>query len=125
MKPIIKKLILSVFALVVLLPGVFTSTAAAQDRHKRRPPRVIIYQPYYPIYDPFYDPSWDPYWWPRYRVLGPFAYGQEWGYREGLDEGKDDAKEGRPADPAANKDFYKSNSYAYRQAFIRGYYDGY
>ncbi len=125
MKPIMKKLLMSAFAAVILLPGVSTITATAQDRHYPRPQRVIIYRPFYPIYDPFWDPFWDPYWWPNYRVVDPIAYNQEWGYREGRDEGKDDAKVGRPPNPTNNKDYYKSSSYAYRQAFIQGYYDAY
>lgn len=125
MKPIMKKLLMSAFAAVILLPGVSTITAAAQGRHYPRPQRVIIYRPYYPIYDPFWDPFWDPYWWPNYRVVDPIAYNQELGYREGHHEGKKAAKEGRLPNPTNNKDYYKSSSYAYRQAFIQGYYDAY
>jgi len=124
MKPIIKKLILGAVASVILLLGVANTTAQAQDKHHRYP-RGGVYGPYYPIYDPFYPPVWDPFWGPRYKVLNPVAYEQEWGYREGRYEGMDDAKDGRPANPAGTKDYYKSDSYAYRQAFVQGYFDGY
>src|SRR5262245_34768006 len=126
MRLTLKKLIMSIFAAVVLLPGVSNITADAQHRHWRRPVRVIIVQPYSPVYYPVYEyPVYSPYLWPTYNVVEPFPYLQRKGYKEGLDEGKDDAEDGRLPNPTMNKDFYKSFSPVYRQAFIQGYYDGY
>ena len=132
MRPTLKKLIMSVFAAVILLPGVSTITADAQHGHWRRPVRVIVVQPYYPVvqpyspvYYPVYDPYLEPYLWPTYSVVEPFPYLQRKGYKEGRDEGKDDAEDGRLPNPTIHKDFYKSYSPIYRQAFIQGYYDGY
>ena len=122
MRPTLKKLIMSVFAAVVFLPGV-SNTADAQHRHWRG--RIIIVQPYSPVYYPVYEyPVYDPYLRPVY-VVEPFPYLQEKGYKEGRDEGKDDAEDGRPPNPTIHKDFYKSFSPIYRQAFIQGYYDEY
>lgn len=130
MRPTLKKLIMSVFAAVVLLPGV-SNTADAQHkhwRHWRGPGRVIIVQPYSPVYYPVYEyPVYAPYPYmpgPAY-MAEPFSYLQEKGYKEGRDEGKDDAEDGRPPNPTIHKDFYKSYSPIYRQAFIQGYYDEY
>jgi len=128
MRPTLKKLIMSLFAAVILLPGVSKITADAQYGHWRRPVRVIVVQPYYPVvqpYYPVYEPVYDPYLWPAYGVAEPFSYLQEKGYKEGRDEGKDDAEDGRLPNPTMHKDFYKSYSPVYRQAFMQGYYDGY
>jgi hypothetical protein len=46
-------------------------------------------------------------------------------YREGKEEGKDDAKKGRPANATGHKDYVKSNSIHFREAFIQGYEVGY
>src|SRR5262252_5160637 len=132
----LKKLIMSLFAAVILLPGVSKITADAQYRHWRRPVRVIIIQPYRPVVQPYrpvvqqyypvyYYPIYNPYLWPVYGVAEPFSYLQEKGYKEGRDEGKDDAEDGRLPNPIMHKDFYKSYSPVYRQAFIQGYYDAY
>ena len=121
-RPTMKKLIMSVFAAVILLPGVSNIRADAQHRHWRRSGRVIIVQPYSPVFYPVYEyPVYSPYSWPTY-VVEPFSY---WGYEEGRDEGEDDAEDGRPPNPTAHRDFYKSYSPIYRQAFIQGYYDAY
>ncbi len=125
MRPTLKRLIMILLAAVVLLPGVSNVTANAQHRHKRRPVRVIVVEPYYPTYFPVYEPIWEPYVWPTYVVAGSAGYLQAWGYREGRDEGKDDAEDGKLPNPTMHKDFYKSFSPFYRQAFIQGYYDGY
>jgi hypothetical protein len=62
-----------------------------------------------------------------------FVTGYEEGYREELAEttqkmrekgqskGREDARKGRPADPAAHKDYLKATSQTYRQAFVQGY----
>ncbi len=115
----VKKLIISAFASILLLTGALATTADAQGRHKRRPQPVIIYQPYYPFY--IYNPSY----YPGYCVVTPGSHQWRWGYREGRDEGDDDADDGKPMNPAGDKDFYKSSSCSYRQAYIQGYYDAY
>jgi hypothetical protein len=135
MRPTLKKLIMSLFAAVILLPGVSKVTADAQYVYWRRPVRVIIIQPYRPVvrpyypvvqpYYPVYYPAYDPYILPTYGVVEPFSYLQGKGYKEGVDEGKDDAEDGRLPNPTIHKDFYKSYSPVYRQAFIQGYYDAY
>src|SRR5262249_2095466 len=120
----LKKLIMSLFAAVILLPGVSKIKADAQYLYWRQPVRVIEVQPYYPVVRPYY-PIYYPYLLPTYGVVEPFSYLQEKGYKEGVDEGKDDAEDGRLPNPTIHKDFYKSYSPIYRQAFIQGYYDGY
>jgi hypothetical protein len=126
MKPTMKKLIMSVFTPALFLPGVLNITADAQHRHWRAQGRVIIVQPFSPVYYPVYEyPVYDPFLWPAYNAAEPFHYLQEKGYKEGRDEGKDDAEDGKPPNPTIHKDFYKSYSPIYRQAFIQGYYDEY
>lgn len=121
MKPKVNQLAIGAFAAIMLLSGVFATTAEAQSRVVRRPPRVIFVRPYYPFWYRRYDPFWDPFYFPRYRVEDPIAYQREQGYRDGRDEGKKDAKKGRPANPMGHKDYIKSNSLAYREAFVQGY----
>src|SRR5688572_3142202 len=121
MRPTMKKLIIGVFASAALLPGVSKITTNGQHRHWRGYGRVIIVQPFSPVYNPVYQyPVYDPYLWPAYNVVEPFSYLQEKGYKEGRDEGKDDAEDGKPPNPTIHKDFYKSYSPLYRQAFIQG-----
>jgi len=121
MKPSIKRLVIGSFAAIMLLSAVSLTTAEAQGRVIRRPPRVIFVRPYDPFWYRRYDPFWDPFYFPRYRVEDPIAYQREQGYRDGRDEGKKDAKKGRPANPTGHKEYIKSNSLAYRQAFVQGY----
>jgi hypothetical protein len=121
MKPRIKQSVIGAFAAIMLLSCVFATTAEAQHRVRRRPPRVIFVRPYNPFWYRRYDPFWDPFYSTRYRVVDPIAYQREQGYRDGRDEGKEDAKKGRPANPRGRKDYLKSNSLAYREAFIQGY----
>jgi hypothetical protein len=133
MRSTLKKLILSSFAAVTLLPGVLNTRADAQHRNWRATVRIIKVQPNRPVYyNPVYYypvygyPVYSPYLWPAYgAVEPPFSYLQEKGYKEGSDEGEDDAEDGKPPNPAAHEDFYKSYSPVYRQAFIQGYYDAY
>jgi len=123
MKSKINQLAIGAFAAITLLSGVFATTAEAQGRVRviRRPPRVIFVRPYNPFWYRRYDPFWDPFYFTRYRVEDPIAYQRELGYRDGRDEGKKDAKKGRPANPRGHKDYIKSNSLAYREAFVQGY----
>jgi len=122
----VKQLILGVVAAVILVIGIGSSTTAdAQGRVIRRPRPVIIYRHYNPFWYRHYDPFWSPYWGPTYTYVDPIAYQREQGYREGRDEGKDDAKKGRPANPTGHKDYLKSNSITYREAFVQGYNERY
>jgi hypothetical protein len=102
---------------VTFLIGVGTTTADAHGRGIRRPHRVVFFRPYRPF-------GW-PYWERTYRVVDPISSLKEEGYSDGRSRGKDDAKEGRESDPENHKQFNKSNSLAYREAFLLGYADGY
>jgi hypothetical protein len=121
MKSRINQLVIGASFAIMLLSGAVATTAEAQDRVIRRPPRVIVVRPYNPFWYRRYDPFWDPFYSTRYRVVDPIAYQREQGYRDGRDEGKKDAKKGRPANPMGHKDYIKSNSLAYREAFVQGY----
>jgi hypothetical protein len=123
----VKQLMMGAFVAVMLFAGVGLTTANAQERVVRRPHRphrIIVYRPYNPFWYRHYDPFWDPYPY-TYRVVDPIAYQREQGYSEGRSEGKKDAKKGRPANPTGNKDYLKSNSLAYREAFVKGYNERY
>ncbi len=77
MRSTLKKLIMSLFAGVILLPGVSKITADAQYVYWRRPVRVIVIQPYYPVvrpYYPVYYPVYDPYSLPTYGMTPKMAY---------------------------------------------------
>jgi hypothetical protein len=114
----IKRLAMGALVALVLLTGFGTATIAdAQDRVLRKPRRVIIYRPYRPFYRPYWDRT--------YVVVDPIAQQREEGYSDGRSAGKEDAKEGNEIDPEDHKDFRKSKSLAYREAFLRGYADGY
>ena len=122
----VKKLIVGLSLGAMLVVGIGATTADAQGRRRgHRPPRVI----YYRIHDPFwyrrYDPFWDSYYYPRYRVVDPVAYQREKGYNEGKDEGEEDAKKGRSANATGHKDYLKSDSVHFREAFVQGYNAGY
>lgn len=129
-----KQLILGAVAAAALIPSLLTTKADAQTWVARKQRPVVIYQTYNPLwyryYDPFYSPYYDPfwsgsYWGPTYRSVDPIAYQKELGYSEGRGEGKEDAKKGRPANPTGHKDYLKSNSLAFRQAFVQGYNERY
>lgn len=86
------------------------------------PGRVVVVRPFGSYWYPgYYNPLWSPY----YYGSDPLALQQERGYRDGLDEGRDDAKHGLAADATENKDYLKSNSMAFRDAFVQGYDEGY
>lgn len=122
-----KGLIVGLSLAVMLLAGVCVETANAQNRRgAHRPPRVIVYRNYYsPFWYRHYDPFWDPFYSSRYQFADPIAYQREQGYREGKDEGKDDAKKGRPSNATGHKDYLKSGSVTFREAFVQGYNAGY
>jgi hypothetical protein len=122
----VKRVVVGLFLVVMLASGIGATTADAQDRRRgHRPPRVIIYRHYDPFWHRHYDPFWDPFYSSRYRVVDPVAYQRETGYREGKNEGERDAKKGRPADARSHKDYRKSDSIHFREAFVQGYDEGY
>jgi hypothetical protein len=121
-----KALIMGLFFVVTLLVGVGSITVNAQNRGAvRRPSRVIVYRHYSPFWYRHYDPFYDPFYYSRYRAVDPIAYQKEQGYREGKDEGKDDARHNRIANATGHKDYLKSDSIHFREAFVKGYDDGY
>lgn len=111
-----KKLVTRGLLAVLLLFGVMSVTASTADAQRRIHGRVVVVQ----------RPWFFPRYYPRtYTVYDPIAYSREQGYSDGLSRGKDDAKHGRPNDPASHKHFSESNSITYRDAFAQGYSDGY
>ena len=117
-----KALTMGLFLVVTLLIGVGSTTANAQGKKGvRKPPRVIVYR----TYNPFWYRNYDPFYYRRYEVVDPIAYQREKGYREGKDEGGDDAEDGRSANPTGHKDYLKSDSIHFREAFVQGYNEGY
>jgi hypothetical protein len=86
---------------------------------------VIVYRHYNPFWYHRYDPFWDPFWGPTYTYVDPIAAQRESGYSDGKSRGKDDAKKGLANDPASHKHYRNSNSLTYREAFIKGYNEGY
>lgn len=121
-----KSLIAGLFLVVTFVVGVGATTANAQSRRGvRRPARVIVYRPYNPFWYRHYDPFWSPYYHPRAVVVDPVAYQRELGYREGKNEGEEDAEKGWPSNPEGHKDYLKSDSINFREAFVQGYDRGY
>src|SRR6185295_3314094 len=94
-------LLTKAFLGVSLLFGVLTfagTTAEAQYRHRGRvivQPRVFLYP----------RPLYRPYWGSRvyYTPLGRVTEGQ--GYRDGLNDGKDDAKHNTGYRPESHNDY--------------------
>lgn len=122
----VKGLIIGVFLLAMLVGGIGTTTADAQSRRRgHRPPRVIVVRPYNPYWYRHYDPFWDSFYYSRYHRVDPIANQREQGYRDGKDEGEEDAEKGRPANATGHKDYLKSDSIHYREAFVQGYNAGY
>jgi len=121
MKPKITQIVIGAFTAIMLLSGAFATTAEAQVRVIRRPRQVIVYR----TYNPFWYRRYDPFYASRYTVVDPIAYQREQGYNEGRSEGKKDAKKGLPANPTGHKDYLKSSSLAYREAFVQGYNERY
>jgi hypothetical protein len=121
-----KALILGFIFVITLLIGIGSITANAQNKGVvRRPNRVIVYRQYSPFWYRHYDPFYDPFYYSRFRVVDPVAYQKEQGFREGKHEGEKDAKKGIVANATGHKDYLKSNSIHFRQAFVQGYGDGY
>ena len=111
-----KKLVTRGLLAILLLFGVWSATTSTANAQRRVQGRVVVVQR--PLFFPRYYPR-------TYTVYDPIAYQREQGYSDGLSRGKDDAKHGRPNDPASHKHFSESNSITYRDAFAQGYSDGY
>jgi hypothetical protein len=110
----IKQLMLGAIAAGAFMVGVGSTTANAQTVIIRRP--VVVY------HRPFYRPFWGP----RYvTVVDPIASQREQGYSDGKSRGKDDAKKRLANNPDSHKHYNQSDSLTYREAFVKGYNDGY
>ena len=72
-------------------------------------PRLGFYPRVYPYYVPY----------------GGVAYQEERGFSDGHSRGKEDARHGRPYDPNSHSHYRNANSLAYRDAFLRGYSEGF
>ena len=120
----ISKVTMSSLVGLFLMSGVFASTASAKPKvvFRTRPVVVIHTQP-----RPYWHRRFDPVWVPSvtYRSFDSFSDHREEGFDDGLSQGKKDAKKGSEFDPRGSKDYLKSNSFAYREAFVRGYRHGY
>lgn len=120
----ISKLTMSSLIGLFLMSGVFASTALAKPKVvvKRRP--VVVVHTGRPF---VWHRRFDPFWVPSvtYRVVDSNFDDRHEGYDEGRSQGKKDAKKGNDFDPKGNKEYFKSDSFAYRQAYLRGYEDGY
>lgn len=104
-----------------MISGVFASTASANPKVvvKRRPV-VVVHTGRPVVIHRRFDPIWVSG--VTYRV---FDDNRHEGYEDGRSQGKKDAKKGEDFDPKGSKDYLKSDSFAYRQGFLRGYEDGY
>ena len=110
----ITQLMLGAIAAGAFMIGVGSTTANAQTVIIRRP--VVVY------HRPFYRPFWGP----RYvTVVDPIASQREQGYSDGKSRGKNDAKKGLANNPDSHKHYNQSDSLTYREAFVKGYSDGY
>jgi hypothetical protein len=122
----IKKLFMGLLLVALFLTGISSTTVNAQEKKGHKNSRVVIYQTYNPYWHTYYyDPFWDPSYYGTYRVVNPVAYEREQGYSEGKHEGKKDAKKDRQPNPTGHKDYLKSDSMTFRNAFVQGYNDGY
>lgn len=119
----IKEIIFITMAATIIGIGFGSISTQAQSRFVNRHPRPIYRPFYHRAYDPFWSP-WGP--WDRtVTVIDPIAQQREAGYSDGHKRGKDDAKHNQANSPESHKHYAKSNSLAYRQAFLKGYADGY
>jgi len=110
----VKQLMLGAIAAGAFMIGVGSTTANAQTVIIRRP--VVVYR------RPFYRPFWGP----RYvTVVDPIASQREQGYSDGKSRGKNDAKKGLANNPDSHEHYNQSDSLTYREAFVKGYNDGY
>ena len=133
----ITSLVTKMFLVVSLLFGVVAFTgdrAQAQrgrgfDRHGgRHYPGVFTYRRHYPRR--WYSGS-------RWNWYGTYPYGfnsyyfpsthvsEGQGYRDGLDDGKDDVKDAKAYDPYRHQDYKDAITSAYTSGYLRGYAEGY
>lgn len=107
-----------------LISGVFASTALAKPKVVvRTRPVIVVHTHPRPYWNRRFDPVWVPS--VTYRAFDSISDHREDGFDDGLSQGKKDAKKGFEFDPTGSKDYVKSNSFAYRQAFLSGYNRGY
>ncbi|MEP7274595.1 MAG: hypothetical protein ABI882_24105 [Acidobacteriota bacterium] len=120
----IHKITMSSLIGLFLMSGVFDATASAKQKvvFKKRP--VVVVQT---GRQHFWHRRFDPVWTPSvtYRSFNPVHTLSEEGFGDGRNQGRRDAKKGLEMDPTGNKHHLKSNSFAYRRAYIRGYEHGY
>src|SRR5262245_29527966 len=122
MKP--KQLALGAIVAILLASATLSTTANAQGRVVCRQHLVIVYRHYNPFWYRYYDPFWSPF--PStYTTVDPIVAQREEGFSNGRSKGKKDAKKGLPNAPTSHKEYSKSNSLAYREAFLKGYAEGY
>jgi len=117
----INRIALSSFAAVLMVTGIFITTANAQGG-RRHGARIVIV------------PTPNPFWHRRFDRFDRFdgvrrdyyrAHQREEGFEEGLEQGEKDAEKERGFAPREQKAYLKSNSNTFRRAFVRGYYLGY
>ena len=110
----LKQLMLAAFVAITLLVGI-DATANAQTVVVRQRP-VIVYR------RPFYRPFWGPNY---VTVVDPIASAREQGFSDGRSAGKSDAKKGLANNAQSHKHYAKSDSETYRDAYLRGYSEGF
>ena len=125
------------FSAVALLSAGATSgtEAVAQVRFRRVPPnRVVIANPRPRVFvaprvfvgPRFYHPGfYSGFYQPYYSYTEAHYAAEQTGYHDGFVRGKDDAKHGMASSPESHKHYSGSSNGTYREAFLRGYEDGY
>ena len=118
-------LVVSLLFGVIAMTG---STAQAQnwrrfDGHRGRAGRAFIYPRQWYWQDRWYwNGSPYSFGYPGYFPSSHLTEGQ--GYRDGLDDGKDDAKHGKAFDRYRHKDYKNVITSAYINAYLRAYGEG-
>ena len=115
---------------VSLLFGVLAFTGTTGNAQFRRGgvvvrPRVFVYpRTFYPrSYWWGFGPSYYYYYYYPYYYSNRVTEGQ--GYKDGLDDGKNDAKHNKGYDPYRHGDYKKGQSSGYLDGYLRGYADGF
>lgn len=123
----INRIALSSFAAVMMVTGIFVTTANAQGG-RRHGARIVIV------------PNPNPFWHRRFDRFDRFNRFDRWdglrrdyyrkhqaqeGFKEGLEQGENDAEKGRRFNPRDQREYFKATSHTFRRAFVRGYYLGY
>ena len=120
----VKKILTKIVLGVVLLSGFVVFAAPDADaqnrRHRGRHGRVIIVPRYHYYPGSFWYPD---YYYRPYYFSSHETQGQ--GSRDGYDDGKDDARDGKPYSPRSHQDFEDGRTSAYVNAYLRAYADGY